>query len=86
MQQASCLEGGPLLWIWRLLLHVNKKSDDDDDDDDDDLFEKEGEIPLKMYPFTFIQMKTLSHFIRGGMSGILSKERTFCLEKSLEEF
>ena len=31
MQQASCLEGGPLLWIWPLYLHVNKKSDDDDD-------------------------------------------------------
>ena len=27
----SCLEGGPLLWIWSLYLHVNKKSDDDDD-------------------------------------------------------
>ena len=23
-QQASCLEGGPLLWIWPLYLHVNK--------------------------------------------------------------
>ena len=34
MQQASCLEGGPLLWIWPLYLHVNQKSDDDDDDDD----------------------------------------------------
>ena len=33
MQQASCLEGGPLLWIWPLYLHVNQKSDDDDDDD-----------------------------------------------------
>ena len=31
MQQASCLEGGPLLWIWPLNLHVNQKSDDDDD-------------------------------------------------------
>ena len=31
MQQASCLEGGPLLWIWPLYLHVNQKSDDDDD-------------------------------------------------------
>ena len=28
--QVSCLEGGPLLWIWPLYLHVNKKSDDDD--------------------------------------------------------
>ena len=27
--QASCLEGGPLLWIWPLYLHVNQKSDDD---------------------------------------------------------
>ena len=31
MQQASYLEGGPLLWILPLL-HVNQKSDDDDDD------------------------------------------------------
>ena len=30
MQQASCLEGGPLLWIWPLYLHINQKSDDDD--------------------------------------------------------
>ena len=29
MQQASYLEGGPLLWILPLYLHVNKKSDDD---------------------------------------------------------
>ena len=36
MQQAICLEGGPLLWIWPLYLHVNQKSDDDDADDDDD--------------------------------------------------
>ena len=35
MQQASCLEGGPLLWIRPLYLHVNQKSDDDDDDDDE---------------------------------------------------
>ena len=31
VQQASCLEGGSLLWIWPLYLHVNKKSDDDDE-------------------------------------------------------
>ena len=31
VQQASYLEGGPLLWILPLYLHVNKKSDDDDD-------------------------------------------------------
>ena len=30
--QASYLEGGPLLWILPLYLHVNKKSDDDDGD------------------------------------------------------
>ena len=29
VQQASCLEGGPLLWIWPLYLYVNQKSDDD---------------------------------------------------------
>ena len=29
MQQASCLEGAPLLWIWPLYLHVNQKSDDE---------------------------------------------------------
>ena len=41
MQQASYLEGGPLMWILPLYLHVNKKYDDDDDDDDDDDVEKE---------------------------------------------
>ena len=30
VQQASYLEGGPLMWILSLYLHVNKKSDDDD--------------------------------------------------------
>ena len=30
VQQASCLEGGPLLWMWPLYLHVNQKTDDDD--------------------------------------------------------
>ena len=35
VQQASYLEGGPLMWMLLLYLHVNKKSDDDDDDDDD---------------------------------------------------
>ena len=30
VQQASCLEGGPLLWIWPLYLHVNQKPNDDD--------------------------------------------------------
>ena len=32
VQQASYLEGGPLMWVLPLYLHVNKKSDDDDDD------------------------------------------------------
>ena len=36
MQQTSYLEGGPLMWMLPMYLHVNKKSDDDDDDDDDD--------------------------------------------------
>ena len=36
MQQASYLEGGPLMWMLPLYLHVDQKSDDDDDDDDDD--------------------------------------------------
>ena len=31
MQQASYLEGGPLMWILPLYGHVDKKSDDDDD-------------------------------------------------------
>ena len=30
MQQASYLEGGPLMWMLPLYLHVNKKSDDYD--------------------------------------------------------
>ena len=35
VQQASYLEGGPLMWMLPLYLHVDKKSDDDDDDDGD---------------------------------------------------
>ena len=35
VQQASYLEGGPLMWMLPLYLHVNQKSDDDDDNDDD---------------------------------------------------
>ena len=31
VQQASYLEGGPLLWMLPLYLHVNKKFDDDDE-------------------------------------------------------
>ena len=33
MQQASYLEGGPLMWMLPLYLHINQKSDDDGDDD-----------------------------------------------------
>ena len=29
VQQASYLEGGPLMWMLLLYLHVNKKSDDE---------------------------------------------------------
>ena len=40
MQQASCLEGGLLLWILTLYLHVNKISNDDDDVPSYSIFEK----------------------------------------------
>ena len=29
---SQLLEGGPLVWIWPLYLHVHQKSDDDDDE------------------------------------------------------
>ena len=32
VQQASYLEGGPLVWMLPLYLHINKKSDYDDYD------------------------------------------------------
>ena len=32
-QQAICLEGGPLMRMLPLYLHVNQKSEDDNDDD-----------------------------------------------------
>ena len=32
VQQASPLEGGPLIWMLPLYLHINQKSVDDDDD------------------------------------------------------
>ena len=31
------MEGGQLMWILPLYLHVNKTSDDDDDDNDDEV-------------------------------------------------
>ena len=35
MRAASCyLEGGPLMWMLPLYLHVNQKSDYEDDDND----------------------------------------------------
>ena len=34
MQQASYLEGGPLMWMLPLYMQVNQKSDDDNDDED----------------------------------------------------
>ena len=33
VQQASYLEGGPLVWLLPLYLPINQKSDYDDDDD-----------------------------------------------------
>ena len=35
MQLASYLEGGPLMWMMPLHLHVNNQKADYDDDDDD---------------------------------------------------
>ena len=51
MQQASYLEGGPLIWILPLYLHVNtcKKLDDDD----------EGNI------FFIFSKKILAHLFKG---------------------
>ena len=46
MQQASYLEGGPLMWMVHLYLHVNQKSDDDNDDDDDDDDDTHGFVCL----------------------------------------
>ena len=34
VQQGSYLEGGPLMWMLPLYLHVDQKSNDDDDDGD----------------------------------------------------
>ena len=44
LQQASCLEGDPLLWIWPLYLHVNQKSDDDD----------HADVPENFFFFKFL--------------------------------
>ena len=35
MQLAIFLEGGPLMWMMPLQLHVNQKSEYDDDEDND---------------------------------------------------
>ena len=47
MQWASYLEGGPLMRMLPLYLHVNQKSDDDDDDDDDK--RQKPKYPFKNY-------------------------------------
>ena len=46
MQQASYLEGGPLMWMLPLYQHLNKKSDDDDDDGDISLNYSESEVAM----------------------------------------
>ena len=63
VQQASCLEGGPLLWIWPLSLHVNQKSDDDDDDDRNVQRTRTVNPPtifVKLCPFEIFSMKISS--------------------------
>ena len=65
MQQASCLEGGPLLWIWPLYLHVNQKSDDDDDDDDD----------LSGAPYYLFSKNTLTKFLTSKESQVVRNVR-----------
>ena len=37
LQQDSCLEGDPLMWMLPLFLHINQKSDDDDEEEEDDV-------------------------------------------------
>ena len=57
VHQASYLEGGPLMWMLSLYLHVNQKSDDDDDE------QVRWEM-YKMNPFTdkFCWISSTSHF------------------------
>ena len=55
MQQASYLEGPPLMWMLALYLHVNKKSDDDDDDDDDEEEEDPHCLPYIQQYFRHIK-------------------------------
>ena len=72
MQQASCLEGGSLLWIWPLYLHMNKKFDDDDDE------YVKGFRFLHKYLFFSLPSLNVSSFIRFPL--ILSE---MCFRKKL---
>ena len=55
VQQASYLEGGPLMWMLPLYLHVNQKSVDDDDEDDD--FYSRLLILIKIVKNILLQLK-----------------------------
>ena len=44
MQQASYLEGGLLMWMLPLYLHINQTQTSNDDDDDDDDGETRGTL------------------------------------------
>ena len=79
MQQASCLEGGPLLWILPLYLHINKKSYDDDDDDDKWLFH----INSKLMSDTELSCKsfTIMCFAKNSEQLLLHKNYSLVLAK-----
>ena len=58
VQQASYLEGGPLMWMLPLYLHVNQKSDDNEDSERATLYRK-NLLPLgsKFFPLR------IAHFL-----------------------
>ena len=83
MQQVSCLEGGLLLWIWPLYLHINQKSDDDDDDVDDDDILYFGKFYIFDHQFVrsvLMELQTLQSLINYCFQSILNQT---CLLKPI---
>ena len=78
MQQASYLEGVPLMWILPLYLHDNQKSDDDDDDNDDTYIWGRPTVssePFVVFPFYWIPglATYFFRFFKKGSCQLLAK-------------
>ena len=61
---ASYLEGGKLIWMMPLHLHVNQKSNYDDDDDDDEVIGKQIFLRLVLHCLTYCYFEFFFSFTK----------------------